>query len=68
MNILYVDDDLNILLSYKSYLQKQSLHIKMALTGEQGLAILNALGPFAVVVADMSLPDMDSCCYPKARK
>jgi len=58
MEVLYVDDDTDILSSYKQYLQKQ-FHIETALSGEHGLTVLDDMGQFAVVVADVRLPDMD---------
>jgi CheY-like chemotaxis protein len=58
MKVLFVDDDPDILSLYKKLLQKQ-FQIETALDGKEGLATLNELGPFAVVVADMHMPDMD---------
>jgi len=56
--VLFVDDDPNILASYRRQLRKK-FPIETALGGQQGLDILGANGPFAVVVADMRMPGMD---------
>ena len=56
--ILFVDDDPNILSSYKRQLRKR-FSIETALSGEQGLEMLDNLGPFPVVVTDMRMPGMD---------
>ncbi|MBL9188457.1 MAG: response regulator [Opitutaceae bacterium] len=56
--ILCVDDDANILAGFQRNLRKQ-FDLTIALGGEQGLAALEADGPFAVVVADMQMPGMN---------
>ncbi len=56
--ILFVDDDRNILSTYKRRFHKQ-FQIETALHGRAGLMALKVLGPFAVVVSDMRMPDMD---------
>lgn len=56
--ILFVDDDPNILEAYQRKLQRV-LAVETALGGEEGLRILGERGPFAVVVADMQMPQMD---------
>ena len=57
-NILFVDDDANILESYKRFFRRQ-FKITTANGGESGLQTLTAEGPFAVVVSDMRMPVMD---------
>jgi response regulator RpfG family c-di-GMP phosphodiesterase len=56
--ILIVDDDANILQSYKRRLRRQ-FNIEIALGGELGLEIIRAKGPFAVIVSDLRMPGMD---------
>lgn len=56
--ILFVDDDPNILAGYKRVLRNQ-FQIATAQGGEEGLATLESQGPFAVVMADMRMPGMD---------
>src|SRR5215210_4116080 len=56
--ILMVDDDENILAGYQRTLRKQ-FAIDTASSGAQGLARLSADGPYAVVVADMQMPNMN---------
>jgi len=56
--ILFVDDDLNILHSFKRNLRKH-FNIATASGGEEGLEKLTQDGPFAVVVSDMRMPGMN---------
>lgn len=56
--VLFVDDDANILASYKRNLRKE-FSVDTALGPEQGLASLALHGPYAVVVADMQMPLMN---------
>jgi response regulator RpfG family c-di-GMP phosphodiesterase len=56
--ILFVDDDANILAAYQRNLRRQFL-VDTALGGAQALAQLNTSGPYAVVVADMQMPNMN---------
>jgi HD-like signal output (HDOD) protein len=58
LRILCVDDDANILAAYQRNLRKQ-FTIDTALGGEQALAQMDLHGPYAVVVADMSMPNMN---------
>jgi len=57
-NILFVDDDSNLLDGYKRKLHKQ-FQMVTALGGTEGLEIADSKGPFAVVVSDMKMPGMD---------
>lgn len=57
-NILFVDDDPNVLAAFERQLRKQ-FNLKFALGGEQGLQVLAETGSFAVVVADMQMPGMN---------
>lgn len=56
--ILYVDDDPNILAACKRSLGRK-LDITTVPTGAQGLEITREDGPFAVVLSDMRMPEMD---------
>jgi response regulator RpfG family c-di-GMP phosphodiesterase len=56
--ILYVDDDPNILASYKRVLHKR-FDVETALGGQEGLEMIRSRGPFPVVIADMRMPGMD---------
>jgi len=56
--ILFVDDDPNILATYKRGLHKQ-FHIETARGGEEGLGAVASQSPFAVIVADMRMPGID---------
>lgn len=56
--ILLVDDDPQILRGYTRLLQN-NFQIVTALSGPQGLEAVDQAGPYAVVVADMRMPEMD---------
>jgi ActR/RegA family two-component response regulator len=56
--ILLVDDDSNILDAYRRSLGREFL-LETALGSEQGLKLATENGPYAVVVADMQMPEMN---------
>lgn len=56
--ILFVDDDANLLEGYRRQLRK-TFKIQIALGAQEGLALINSRGPFAVVMADMHMPGMN---------
>ncbi len=56
--ILFVDDDVKILDGFRRTLRKKFL-VETAASGMQGLKMLNEKGPFAVVVSDLKMPQMD---------
>lgn len=56
--ILFVDDEMNLLTSLKRQFRKQ-YKVSTALGGEEGLNVIEEEGPFAVIVADMQMPEMD---------
>ena len=56
--ILCVDDEPNILDAYRRALKKD-FHIDTASSGAQALEMIAADGPFAVIVSDMQMPEMD---------
>ena len=55
--ILLVDDEPNLLTSYKELLERQ-YSIDTALDGEQALELIRRHGPYAVIVSDMNMPGM----------
>ncbi len=56
--VLFVDDDTNILAAYRRALRK-TCELKTAEGGADGLRILAEDGPFAVVISDMQMPEMN---------
>jgi response regulator RpfG family c-di-GMP phosphodiesterase len=56
--ILCVDDEPNILDAYRRALKKD-FHIDTATSGAQALEMIAADGPYAVIVSDMQMPEMD---------
>jgi len=62
--ILFVDDEVAALGLYKQMLQGE-FDISTAVGGEDGIAMLRNLGPFAIVISDMQMPDMDGAQFLK---
>ncbi len=56
--VLLVDDEANVLAGFQRHLRKR-FRIKTALGGEQALRLLESGGPFAVIVSDQRMPEMD---------
>lgn len=56
--ILVVDDDPDVLEFYEDYLGIR-FALDTALTGAQALEAIQTQGPYAVVVADLTMPEMD---------
>jgi len=56
--ILFVDDEENVLSAYTRVLRKRFL-IETALGGQEALKTIRTSGPFAVIVSDMRMPEMD---------
>ncbi len=56
--VLFVDDEENLLAGYRRQLRGQ-FDVETALAGQKGLEVLDTSGPFAVVVSDMRMPEMD---------
>jgi response regulator RpfG family c-di-GMP phosphodiesterase len=56
--ILFVDDEENILHSLKRELRKR-YEISTASSGAEALAVMQQQGPFAVIVSDMRMPEMN---------
>lgn len=56
--VLLVDDDVNILAAYRRVLRGK-LELSVAESGKDALTILKRSGPFAVIVSDYRMPEMD---------
>lgn len=56
--ILFVDDDTNVLAAMQRNLRKH-FTLDVAASPDEALQILKAKGPYAVIVADMSMPIMN---------
>lgn len=56
--ILFVDDEANVLKAIKRQFYRQ-FEIQTALGGEQGLEMIATEGPFAVIVSDLQMEDMN---------
>jgi len=56
--ILFVDDEANVLAAFQRQLRRE-FRINTALGGEQALRVMEQHGPFAAVVSDMRMPEMD---------
>ncbi|MCB1473079.1 MAG: response regulator [Rhodobiaceae bacterium] len=62
--ILFVDDDMRILIGFKRRLRKEfDFHI--AESAEEALRLLAAEGPFAVVISDQQMPGMKGIAFLK---
>jgi response regulator RpfG family c-di-GMP phosphodiesterase len=55
--VLFVDDEPNVLDAIQRTLRKH-VEIQTATSGAEGLRVLQAAGPFALVVSDMRMPSM----------
>jgi len=60
--ILFVDDEIAVVTSYQRLLHRE-FEVSIALGGEQGLASIQASGPYAVVVSDMRMPGMNGAQF-----
>ena len=56
--VLFVDDEPNVLAAYERQLRKQFDVVTMQ-GGEAGLQAVTMSGPYAVVVSDFRMPNMD---------
>jgi two-component system repressor protein LuxO len=57
-SILFVDDDINILLSLKRLVYDMNLEVHTAITAEEGLDILKK-SHIDIVISDKSMPSMN---------
>jgi PleD family two-component response regulator len=60
--VLCVDDESSALEGYQRILHRH-FEVTTAVSGEQGLAILERRGPFAVVISDMRMPGMNGADF-----
>ncbi|WP_420347816.1 HD domain-containing phosphohydrolase [Pelagibius sp.] len=60
--VLFVDDDPQILSAFKRGLRKR-FDLKTAEGGAAGLEVIDQHGPFAVVVSDQQMPEMDGISF-----
>jgi CheY-like chemotaxis protein len=60
--VLFVDDEPNVLDGIRRQLRNR-VDIETATSGAAGLDIIRAQGPFAVVVSDMRMPEMDGARF-----
>lgn len=56
--ILLVDDELNVLHGYQRALRK-SFQLDVAASGAEALEAIEVAGPYAVIVSDMRMPEMN---------
>lgn len=56
--LLFVDDEADLLRSYEIML-RQDFAVDTAVGGPQGLVAIRDRGPYAVIVSDMRMPDMN---------
>jgi response regulator RpfG family c-di-GMP phosphodiesterase len=60
--ILFVDDEPAVLDGYRRMLHRE-FQIETAIGGFAGLSAIEARGPFAIVVSDMRMPEMDGAAF-----
>ena len=60
--VLFVDDEQNILISYKRNLRKY-FQVETAGSGPEALELMKSKGPFAVIVSDMQMPVMNGAQF-----
>lgn len=60
--VLFVDDEQHILDTYRASLRKR-FKVDTALGPTEGLAKIGKNGPYAVVVSDLKMPDMDGITF-----
>ena len=66
--ILFVDDEQDILSSFKRQFRKKA-DVSIATSGQEALELMDSEGEFAVIVSDMRMPIMDGAEFlEKARK
>jgi FixJ family two-component response regulator len=58
LRALFVDDEANLLEAIQRNLRKQ-VDLRIAVGAAEGLRVLQEDGPFALVISDMRMPDMD---------
>ncbi len=63
--VLFVDDNENVLSALRRQLRNK-YDIYTALSAKEGIQIIQRDGPFAVVVSDLKMPEMDGLSFLKA--
>ena len=58
LRVLCVDDEINVLSAHQRNLRKQ-FSLDTAPSGAEALRLIQARGPYAVIVTDMRMPEMD---------
>lgn len=62
--VLFVDDEENVLNGFRRQLRKD-FDVSTAASGSAALEVMREEGPFAVVVSDMRMPEMDGIAFLK---
>lgn len=65
--VLFVDDEINVLNAYKLVLRKK-FEVRTATSGKEGLALMKREGPFALIISDYKMPEMDGVEFLAAAK
>lgn len=60
--VLFVDDEPQVLEAIQRSLRKQ-IDVQTAASGAEGLRLLEAAGPFALVISDMRMPSMNGAQF-----
>jgi CheY-like chemotaxis protein len=60
--ILFVDDEPDVLNGYKRILHRE-FQVDTAVGGEKALAAIQEHGPYAVVISDMRMPEMNGAQF-----
>ena len=61
--VLFVDDEMSILESIRLMFRKQPFEVHIAAGAKEGLMALCAGEPFAVVISDFRMPEMDGVAF-----
>lgn len=61
-SVLCVDDESPLLTAYRLFLEPKYA-VSIAASGVEALAIMAERGPFAVVIADLRMPEMDGAAF-----
>ncbi|WP_320174761.1 HD domain-containing phosphohydrolase [Maridesulfovibrio sp.] len=61
-SVLFVDDEQNILDTYRALLRKR-FKVDVALGPEEGIEKVKSSGPYAIVVSDLKMPKMDGITF-----
>lgn len=60
--VLFVDDEVNVLEGFRANMSRR-YDVDTALGPEEGLALVEKSGPYAVVVSDLKMPNMDGITF-----